>query len=147
MFIKSDPRNEVYYKLIDLAFDICDQFVLVVRKDLSPLYEEGISLLDELNSFLIEAKQSDRWPGTWTLSDKATVYYYKTDPHAKNIIKKYSNCQHNWIQPYLPEDLSFLKSGEPWLINTAHEFESHILTQDKEEIAKILAIQGLDVRL
>ena len=35
MFIESNPKGKVHRDLIDLVFEICDEFVLVVRKDMS----------------------------------------------------------------------------------------------------------------
>ncbi|MBU3144945.1 hypothetical protein [Clostridium sp. CF012] len=62
------------------------------------------------------------------------------------IIKKVSNSLHDWVHPDLPEDLSFIKHNKDWLTNTSHEQESYILTDDKEEIDKIIKIEGLKVR-
>lgn len=78
MFINSDPKDHVYRDLIDLAFDTCDEFILVVRKD----------------------------PG-----------------------------------------LLLSNNGNAWLINIAHEHESYIKTDNKEELDKIMNIDGLDLKL
>jgi hypothetical protein len=51
------------------------------------------------------------------------------------------------MYPNLPEDLSFYKSGKPWLVNTAHERQSFILSEDKSEIDIIVNIKGLKIRL
>jgi hypothetical protein len=29
-FITEEPHDDIYHKLVDLAFDICDTFILVV---------------------------------------------------------------------------------------------------------------------
>ena len=67
--------------------------------------------------------------------------------HAKKILKQASNSLHDWIQPNLPEDLSFIKNHKPWLINTSHEYESYIETEEEYEIDKIIKIEDFKVRL
>lgn len=64
----------------------------------------------------------------------ATVYYYNTDEHAIEIVRKVSNSLHDWVHPDLPEDLSFIKHNKDWLTNTLHEHESYILTDDSKKL-------------
>ncbi|MFS0643616.1 hypothetical protein [Siminovitchia sp. 179-K 8D1 HS] len=46
----------------------------------------------------------------------------------------------------LPEDLSFLKKGKPWLVNIAHEEESDIMSEKSEYwIKRIGDIKGLKI--
>lgn len=147
MFITSNPKDKIYRDLMDLAFDICDEFILVVRNDL--YFNQNVDyLLEELKSSLKEVKDQYEWPGTFLAGGTpAKVYYYNTDYHSKKILKQVSSSLHDWVEPYLPEDLSFIKNHKPWLINTSHEYESYIETEDEEEIDKIIKIQGLKVRI
>lgn len=147
MFIENDPKDNAYGDLIDLAFEVCDTFILVVRKSI--FFNQNTDyLLEELESSLKEVKEQYEWPGTLLAGGKpAKVYYYNTDINARIIIKTVTNSLHSWVHPDLPEDLSFIKNGTPWLINTSHEFESYINTENKEEIDKITQIKGLNVRL
>ena len=140
MFIESNPKGKVYRDLIDLAFEICDEFVLVVRKDISVTANVN-HVLEKLKSSLKEVKEQFEWPGTIYFGEEpALVYYYNTDSNAKKILKQESNSLHDWIQPNLPEDLSFIKNHKPWLINVSHESESYIETED--EIDKIMKIEN-----
>lgn len=147
MFIKTNPKEKVYRDLIDLAFEVCNEFVLVVRSDMDT--NTNINhVLEKLQPSLKQVKEQFEWPGTVYLGEKpALVYYYSTDDHAKETLKQVSNSLHDWVQPNLPEDLSFIKNNKPWLINTSHECESHVLTEDREEIDKITKIEGLKIRL
>ena len=70
---------------------------------------------------------------------------FKTDNHAKKILKEVSNSLHSWVQPDLPEDLSFIK-GNLWLVNTSHESESYFVTEEKEDLEKILGIRNLKIK-
>ncbi|ADL52271.1 hypothetical protein [Clostridium cellulovorans] len=146
MFIRTNPKGEVYRDLIDLAFEICDTFILVVRNDISTT-ENVDYVLEKLNPSLKEVKKQFQWASIIVCSDiSASVYYYHTDDNAKKILKESANSLHQWVQPNLPEDLSFIKNNELWLSNTAHEYESYILTDDSEEILKIWNIKGLDIQ-
>ncbi|MBU3184889.1 stage III sporulation protein AH [Clostridium estertheticum] len=147
MFIDNDPKDNVYKDLIDLAFEVCDTFILVVRESIF-FNQNADYLLEELESSLKEVKEQYEWPGIISAGGKpAKIYYYNTDINARTIIKTVTNSLHSWVQPDLPEDLSFIKNGESWLINVSHEFESCIITENKEEIDKITQIKGLNVRL
>ena len=147
MFIETNPTDMTYRDLIDLAFEICDEFILVVRNNLDKT-NNLYNVLWELQYSLKEVKEQFEWPGTIYCGEQPVlVYYYDTDNHAKEILKQASNSLHDWVQPNLPEDLSFIKNHVPWLINTSHEYESYIETNDREEIDKISKIKGLKIRL
>ncbi|WP_243131303.1 hypothetical protein [Desulfitobacterium sp. LBE] len=48
---------------------------------------------------------------------------------------------HSWVQPDLPEDLSFRKSEELWLVNTSHEALSSLVANNKDDVDKFLNIR------
>ena len=145
MFIICDTKNDASYKkLIDLAFDVCDEFILVDRNSTSLYLEDcGMLVLEKLKGSLKEMKKESEWVSNRLFDQTASVYYYRTDNEAREIIKGASNSLYSWVHPNLPEDLSFIKNGTPWLINNSHEHESYIETDDKEEIRKLLKIDGL----
>ncbi len=146
--IISEPKNDVYRRLVDLAFDLCDEFILVVHKKYySDLNDNAKFLLEKLNDYLIKMKEQSEWAGTKLLGHTAYIYHYHTSPEAREIVKKVSKSLYSWMYPDLPEDLSFYKNGKPWLVNTAHEEQSFILSEDKSEIDKIMNIKGLKIRL
>jgi len=147
MFIETNPKDMTYRDLIDLAFEICDEFILVVRSEISKT-DNMYNVLWELQYSLREVKEQFEWPGTIYGGElPVLVYYYDTNNPAKETLKRASNSLHDWVQPNLPEDLSFIKNHVPWLINTSHECESYIETNDKEEIERILKIKDLKIRL
>ncbi|WP_461204952.1 stage III sporulation protein AH [Clostridium sp. DL1XJH146] len=143
--INSEPKDKVYRDLINLAFKVCDEFILVVRKDFK-LSNEASSIMDKLQPYLKKVKKQNEWPGTWSARE-VKVHYYEMDERAKEILKQEANSLYSWMQPNKPEDLCFLKNGEPWLINTAHEGESYILISDKKEIDGLEKIDGLKISI
>jgi len=147
IFISTDPKGKVYHDLIDMAFQCCDEFILVVRKDID-VSNNARTVLERLSSSLKEIKEQFEWSGTRYFGEEAaSVYYFRTNSKANKILKEGSNSLHSWVQPNLPEDLSFKKGKELWLINTSHEAESYLFTEDKEEIDRILKIRNLEIRL
>lgn len=70
MFLTSDPKHKVYNDLLDFAFSVCDQFILVVRKDIK-ISKNADAVLESLSTFLIEKREQFEWPGTklWTGTD------------------------------------------------------------------------------
>jgi hypothetical protein len=138
VIITKNPRDEVYKKLIDLAFDICDEFILVIQTSGLRFSQNAQTILDKLKGSLIEVKERPREPHVFE-------YHYRTSIEARNLVKKVSVTLYSWLQPGLPEDLGFLKNGKPWLINIAHERYSAILTDDPSEISRIKSLPGLEI--
>jgi len=140
----SEPKNDAYRDLVDLAFDLCDEFILVVCNELR-LNDNAKSILDRLKPYLTEIKEQSEWAGTELLDTTALVYHYRTDAQAREIIKEVSDSLYCWLPPNLPEDLSFYKNGEPWLVNISHEKTSYIRTNEKSEKDMIMSIKGLEI--
>ena len=107
MFIAGNPKDEVYKDIIDVAFEICDEFILVVRDDIGKTNNIN-HVLEKLQSSLKEVWKQSEWPGTICCSE-ALVYYYNINNKAKEVLKQVSNSLHEWLQQNLPEDLSFVK--------------------------------------
>lgn len=103
MFLVSNPLNSAYKDLMDLAFDLCDEFILVVRKD-GGLYlsENGMNVLNLISHSLIGVEEDCIWLGTEIIGAVASVYHYKTNELTKKIIKESANSLHDWVQPNLP---------------------------------------------
>jgi hypothetical protein len=146
MIITNEPTNQTYQDLLDLAFEICDEFILVVRP-YAISNDNARLLLTKLESSLLIIKKQNEWPGTLTRGAPAKVYYYRVNEESKRIIKEAANSLYSWIPPELPDDLTFYKQGKPWLTNTAHEEQSSIETEDEQEIRRVLTIKGLNIEL
>lgn len=56
MVIETNPKDKVYIDLIDLAFEICDEFVLVIKDDV--FSNQNVNyFLEELSSSTKEIKR------------------------------------------------------------------------------------------
>lgn len=146
--IEENPKNEVYDALMDLAFETCTTFQLILRRDMGNIRALD-PILEKLKDSFLEMKLESKWASTILDSDnKAEVYFFQTDDNAKKVVKELSNSLYGWcLSPgMLPEDLSFFKNGSPWLVNCAHENKSYIDTDDQSEIEKLKNIKGLVIR-
>lgn len=144
--IYDNPKDEVYRALIDYAVKKCTKFVLVEVKQISSSNNVK-KVLNALEPYLINKIKSDRWPGTISGSDNNLVYTYEFNERSAKILKESANSLFSWVQPNLPEDLSFItEDGKEWLVNTAHEKMASL--QIDEEEAKLLSnsINGLFLR-
>ena len=146
--IMEEPLGEVYNKLIDFAFESCDMFHLVIRKDMMSNVKRGLKryqpILIKFEPSLIEIKEESEWASTQLGRSIALVYNYHTTEEAKKTLKELSHSLYGWIAPHLPEDLAFFKKGKPWLVSSAHEEWSEILA-DEQEVKRLLEIKGLKI--
>src|SRR4051812_23706494 len=118
--ITKDPYGNTYRELIELAFDICDEFHLVLRKDMGDLSKFDPILRKFNQSFKIMKEQSEWASNILGDNQTAKVYYFSTNEHAKKTVLELSNSLFGWVFPNLPEDLSFFKEGEDWLATNSH---------------------------
>ncbi|MEK4104972.1 hypothetical protein NST28_12905 [Paenibacillus sp. FSL R10-2791] len=131
-----EPTGQTYKTLVQVAMEVCDEFILV-KRDQMELEPEGVELLEQLQPFLKKVIKDDYWPGTRLMGHYADVYFFNCSPEAVDILLSYSTSLYSWVQTRLPDDLCFLKQGQPWLINTAHERESNLITDVNEELNRL----------
>jgi len=147
--IDKNPENETFDELMDLAFEICTEFHLVLRRDMGNIRALD-PILDQLKGSFKEMRLESKWASTILDDDnKAEVYFYHADENAKKIVKQLSNSLYEWCLSgpnVLPEDLSFFKDDSVWLVNCAHERESYINTDNVNEIERLKNIKGLKIR-
>ncbi len=137
----NEPKGENYKKLIEYAFEVCDEFLFIKHSQLS--YFQSFDIItEELKEAFICCREQTEWPGTISVPS-AMVYYFKCTEKSKEIIIKLTNSLFDWCAPYFPDDLCFLKNNKEWLITTAHEHISFIETNNNEEIEKIKRIMDI----
>lgn len=102
-------------------------------------------LLERLQPYFTEIRKDDYWPGTRLLGHYADIHYFNCSPAAADILLDYTHSLYAWVQPRLPDDLCFLKGGQVWLVNTAHEHMSGLDTEVEEELVQ-LEKSGLLIR-
>lgn len=60
--VERDPKNRVYQELIDLCFEVCDEFHLVIRTDMGAIKD----LEEIINMFKASLKEM-RSESTWVV--------------------------------------------------------------------------------
>jgi hypothetical protein len=142
--LEQNPKGDTYKELMDVCFEVCDRFHLVLRKDMGPL-DDFDDFLRKIEKALIEMKEESEW-ASQILGDGQTakVYYYHTnDEDVKRIIKESVNSLYEWEMHDCPEDLTFFKGDAVWLATVSHEEECYIFPDGEEEYAKVMNIKGL----
>ncbi|MUG68977.1 hypothetical protein GNP94_23775 [Paenibacillus campinasensis] len=140
--ILEEPIGVTYKQLISLAFNICDEFILV-KRDQIILNENGKTFIDELKPYIKEIRKQEEWPGTRLFGHYADVYYFDCKDGLEEKLLTRVDRLYEWMQPELLEDLCFYKNGEEWLVTIAHENEGFIKTTERQEILKIREIEGI----
>jgi len=143
--LNNNPEGQVYKELLDIAFDACDEFILVQRPDMD--FEESAQrIIKLLEPFLIEKKKSRSWPGTTLLEQIADVYRYRADKEAQKILLEATESLYSWVQPKLPEDLCFFKNKNTWMSSTAHERQCDFESLSDDEVLRLKKLSGLQIR-
>ena len=139
----NEPEGDIYRDILEYALKECDSAMLVVRPSLE-FGSIGVSVLKQLEAFLIEKRLSSEWPGTQLLSDNAILYLFAYNSESVTLFKEACQGLYGWVQPFLPEDLCLLRSkDDPWLVSITHEKDGY-LHQSEEEMLKLLdAIPGI----
>lgn len=143
--IQNEPKREAYNALIDFAFDICEEFQLVVRTDILQYKDSFLDLNDWFGDAFVEVHEQHEWPSTNLFDDTAKVYYFKTTDEAKRVLKEKAESMFEWIHPELPEDLCFFKDGEAWLSSSSELKELYVYPTSVNEIHALKNIDGLKV--
>jgi hypothetical protein len=120
-----DIKGEDYRLLIEVAFDKCNRFAFVQRRDLmeneNVAMEHFYKLVENIKDSFIEMKEQSEWETTELLDSTAYVFYYELNEKTKAFLLNKSNSLFGWISPYLPEDLMLYKDTEVWLAGCSHE--------------------------
>ncbi|ANY75269.1 hypothetical protein BBD41_23320 [Paenibacillus ihbetae] len=143
--ILEEPVGSTYKQLISLAFNICDEFILIKRDQLE-LTKKTEVLIEELKLYVKTVKKQEEWPGTRLLGHHADVYYFDCKPELEELLINKANGLYRWRHPELLEDLCFFKNNTVWLMTTAHENLGFIKTTDREEISMIREIEGIMIQ-
>lgn len=143
--LNNNPEGQVYKELLDIAFDTCDEFILVQRPDMD-FEESAHRIIKLLEPFLIEKRKSRSWPGTTLLEQTADVYRFRTDKEAEKVLLDATQSLYSWVQPKLPEDLCFLKNQGVWMSNTAHEKQCEFESLSDDDLLRLQKISGLQIQ-
>lgn len=130
----SEPRGELYSKLLFYSLKLCKSFLLVIRPTVA-VKNSAKNVIDELKPYLIEKKAQSEWPGTKLMDGEALVYYFHLNEESVKYLSHISDSLYSWLHPDLPEDLCLLRSdNKQWLVTIPHEKDSYIELTEEEKI-------------
>jgi hypothetical protein len=139
----TEPKEDLYRKVIDYAVNECKTVLLVVRKSIA-LNSNGTKVLQQLDPYLKNKMESTEWPGTKLLEDTAVVHQYHFGPACAEILKRSAESLYEWVQPELPEDLCLLKDNEdPWLVSISHERDSYFILNEEARVKLLSSLPEL----
>ena len=142
-----EPTGGSWRGLLNVAFDYCDEFLLVTLP-LNPLRQSAMGILHRLSPFLLSRDQRSEWPGTKLWGHTAMVYRFQLASYTKEILLAAAAGPYSWLQPELPEDLCFLRpAGTPWLVTIAHERDGYLDLSPEERTAINRRVPNLSVQL
>lgn len=123
---RTNVTGDAYIQLMKFLFEKSHQFIIVIRDDI--FKDKDINkIIEELSPFLIKKVRQGWWASTdLDLEDydsPATVYFYNSTNEALDIVLNRSDNLFQWVQPSLPEDISFLIDGAYFFTTTTHEKE------------------------
>lgn len=133
---ETDLTKEAYRQLLERLLDVCDTVSFaVLPKKMMGQKQTLHRLLQDLEPYLQETVLDN---GTRANLFDAHIsvpnYYYRICTGSKQVILKAANSLFSWQQPALPEDLSFLKMGEEYLVTNAHEGYAMLFAEDEQLI-------------
>lgn len=118
-----EPKGKTYIDLLNFAASRCESFALVWR-DHSRFEPSAYEIKHALKPFLVSNIKTDEWPGTKLIGHEAMVRRYRVEDQSLKVLHV-AGSLYSWLQPGLPEDLSFYASGDAvWLASISHEKEA-----------------------
>ena len=142
--IINEPKEEVYFSLLENALSYCSLFSLIIRN--SEKNNSISMLLQNLNKYLIKKSYESEWPGTKLLfGHKAELFQYDFNLRSYGIIKDVTNRLFGWYEPILPEDLCLYHrdDNEPWLVTISHENDGYFIPRENEIVNLCEKVKGL----
>lgn len=126
--IVAEPKGQTYIDLLNFAVSRCASFSLVWR-DGFRFENSADEIKHALRPFLVSSIKTDEWPGTKLIGHKAMVRRYRATDESVELLQR-AGSLYSWLQPNLPEDLSFYASGEViWLASISHERKAWLLDE------------------
>ena len=147
----SEPKGATYTRLVEHCSSYSSSASLIVRNGLG-ISDRGQRLLDSLGPSVISSERRSEWPGTVLLSGDALVVTIQLDGSAVDALRLGADRLFGWIQPDLPEDLSFIRTdGSPFLVTICHESDAYLeadefeVSQFKQQFPNVPLLEGTDL--
>lgn len=141
-FDNDDQQNEAccgqaYRRFLDYAFERTDYFMLVYVNYNGKGYSKTMKYYrDTLKPFAVKSRKNPSWPGVPSTYSSHTTYkvvFYRSNPKAKELLKKVNKLS-DWSCPNYPQDLAFFKGNQCWFYSVGHEKIAAIIHATDEDL-------------
>lgn len=130
--LKSNISQNEYKKLLDFIGKNSQSFALIIREPEKSA--NAMKFVESLGKYLIKTEMVSEWPGTKLIGTKAKRSIFKVTDETIKIIRQFSVNLSSWIEPDLPEDLSFFNAnGTALLVSITHENDFWVSLDAKQE--------------
>jgi hypothetical protein len=135
---KEEPKEKIYYSLLDFLKTAAKEFILVKRMQLE-FDNNAEALLKELSSNLMNKIEANQWPGTKLLGQaNAEIYRFEANLKSIDILKRYSKGLSDWLAPKLPEDLTFFRKDNGLIFGSVIHEKEYWLDLNETELNTII---------
>lgn len=132
------PRGADYRAILLATANMADRFGVIVRSEKVHLSVDALRLLDDLCPYSISVAQVDRWPGSQLSGPRrSTCITYACNPSAISLLMEAADSFNDWVNPFLPEDLHFLRADGSVVLGTIAQ-ENQVWTELSQQEAERL---------
>lgn len=130
--LKSNISSKEYKNLLNWLGKHSQSFALILREPKKS--SEAMKFIESLGKYLIKTEMVSEWPGTKLIGSEAKRSTFKATDEAIKILLASSDSLSSWIEPDLPEDLSFFNaSGTELLVSITHENDFWLSLDSNQE--------------
>ncbi|MRN52705.1 leucine-rich repeat domain-containing protein [Paenibacillus monticola] len=149
MSFYTDPKGEVYERLIDFLIEHTDKFVLSEWHEHYGIVKPYTEIMDKLKPFLVEqCTMEEMQAKSGANYSQGTYYIYQCCTDAGIVLKEAVHGLYDWRQPQMPEDLCFWDAaGADYLYSVSHEKIMGIKMSEEEAEQLADSIPGLFIQL
>ena len=116
--LNAEPQGTTYLALLDFAAQHCTSFSLTWR-DAITYHDTAVAIEIELHPMLLGELLTDGWENG-RQHGTARVRSYKISDQSLSVLSRVEKL-YAWRGPKLPEDLSFYKDRDCWMVSVSRE--------------------------
>ncbi|MDX3004469.1 hypothetical protein PWY87_22460 [Kribbella solani] len=138
--IAAPVSGDDYGELLRVLSPVAAGFGLIVQVPFAALHESARKVLERLGGHLIEAMDTQAWPGSQIVG-RTTVerFLFRLDSDSLEVLVSSASSLYDWVNPRLPEDSHFLRSDGSVVLGTVAQEDDAWLQLTPAEYERIAA--------
>lgn len=132
--ISPEPTGAACRLLLEAVGSLATEFGVIVRSERVQLSDSASRVLEDLDPYKVSVGETQAWPGSQLVGDRRSVLFrYRSEPGSVAVVIDAARMISDWVNPYLPEDLHFLRGdGSVVMGSIAQENEVWVELSDEE---------------